>query len=119
MDVDEANRLVIWEALRRLGPNARLDPELLQEKISEVVKEQGEAIFAQFSESARRQLRREGLRTNEQCARLERIEKAIEYGRSLIATYRAETLGDLPAREQLEFARLWANATGGAKLGEN
>ena len=111
MDIDEANEIVIGAALRRLGPNARLNPTLLQEQIAAVVKEQGETIFAQLSESARQQLRREGWTLKEQIARLERIEAAIESGRSLIATYGAETLGELPAHEQLEFARLWANAT--------
>ena len=88
---------------RRLGPNARLNPTLLQEQIAAVVKEQGETIFSQLTESARQQLRREGLTLKEQIARLERIEAAIESGRSLIATYGAETLGELPAHEQLEF----------------
>jgi hypothetical protein len=37
----------------------------------------------------------------------------------LIAKYEVETLGELLAEEQLEFARLWGNATGGAKLQEN
>jgi hypothetical protein len=44
---------------------------------------------------------------------------AIEYGRSLIAKYKVETLGELPPEEQLEFARLWANATGGVKSHDN
>ena len=30
MELDEANELIIREALRRLGPKARLDPEQLQ-----------------------------------------------------------------------------------------
>ena len=119
MEIDEANDMVIREALRRLGPEARLDPALLQEKIAAVVKEQGETIFAQLSESARQQLRREGLRINEQTARLGRINEAIGYGRSLIAKYKVETLGELPQEEQMEFARLWTKATGGAKLQEN
>jgi hypothetical protein len=119
MEIDEANELVIREALRRLGPRARSDPTLLQEQIAEVVKEQGETIFAKLSEAAREQLRRDGLRINEQTARLGRINEAIEYGRSLVATYKVETLGELPQEEQQEFARLWANATGGVKLHEN
>ena len=119
MEIDEANEIVICEALRRLGPKARLDPALLQEQIAEVVKQQGEAIFAQLSEAARQRLRREGLRINEQTARLGRINEAIEYGRSLVAKYKVETLGELPQEEQHEFARLWANAMGGVKLHEN
>jgi hypothetical protein len=119
MEIDDASELVIREALRRLGPDALLDPVLLQEKIAEVVKQQGEKIFAQLSEEARQQLRREGLRINEQIARLGRINEAIEYGRSLVAKYKVETLGELPQEEQREFARLWANATGGAKSHEN
>jgi hypothetical protein len=119
MEIDDANELIIGEALRRLGPRARLDPALLQEQIAEVVRQQGESIFAQLSETAREQLRREGLRINEQIARLRRINEAIEYGRWLIARYQVETLGELSPEEQLEFARLWANATGGAKLNEN
>jgi len=110
---------VIREALRQLGPDALLNPVRLQEKIAEVVKQQGETIFAQLSEDARQQLRREGLRINEQIARLKRIEEAIEYGRLLVARYKVETLDELPQEEQLEFARLWSNATGGAKLHEN
>ena len=119
MEIDEANEIVIREALRRLGPNARLDPALLQEQIAEVVKQQGETIFAQLSDAARERLRREGLMINEQTNRLGRINDAIEYGRSLVAKYKVETLGELPQEEQLEFARLWANATGGVKLHEN
>jgi hypothetical protein len=119
MEIDDANEQVIREALRQLGPDALLDPALLQEKIAEVVKQQGETLFAQLSEEARQQLRREGLRINEQTVRLRRIDEAIEYGRSLIARYKVETLGELPQEEQREFARLWANAMGGAKLHEN
>jgi hypothetical protein len=119
MEIDEANKLVIREALRRLGPEARLDPALLQEQIAEVVRLQGEAIFVQLSEAARQQLHREGLRIMEQTARIERINEAIKYGRSLVAKYQAETLGKLPQEEQLEFARLWVNATGGVKLHQN
>ena len=119
MELDDANEMVIREALRRLGPDAQLDPAILQEQIAEVVKEQGETIFAQLNEAARQQLRRDGLRTSELIARLGRINEAIEYGRSLIAEYNVETLGELPQEEQLEFARLWANATGGAKVQEN
>ena len=106
MELDEANELVIREALRRLGPKARLDPALLQDQIGEVLKQQGEAIFAQLSEAARQQLRREGLRINEQTVRLERINEAIRYGHSLVAKYKVETLGELPPEEQMEFARL-------------
>ena len=119
MELDDANEMVIREALRRLGPDAQLDPAILQEQIAEVVKEQGETIFAQLNEAARQQLRRDGLRMSEQIARLGRINEAIEYGRSLVAKYKVETLGELPQEEQHEFARLWANATGGVKLHEN
>jgi hypothetical protein len=119
MEIDDANEMIIREALRRLEPGARLDRALLQEQITEVVNEQGETIFAQLSEDAREQLRREGMRVKEQAARLGRINDAIEYGRSLVAKYKAETLGELPEEEQREFARLWANATGGVKLREN
>jgi hypothetical protein len=119
MEIDDATKLVIREALRRLGPEARLDPALLQKQIAEVVREQGETIFAKLSEAARQRLRREGLRINEQTARLGRINEAIEYGRSLVAMYKVETLGELPQQEQLEFAHLWANATGGVKWHEN
>jgi hypothetical protein len=119
MELDEANELIIREALRRLGPKARLDPELLQEQIAEVVEEQGEAIFVQLSDAAREQLRDEGLRINDRITRLGRIIDAIEYGRSQVAKYRIETLGELPEEDQLEFARLWTNATGGGKSNEN
>jgi hypothetical protein len=119
MEIDDANELVIREALRRLGPKARLDPALLQEQIAHVVKEQGETIFSQLSEDARQQLRNEGLRMSEVTARLGRINEAIEYGRSLVAKYGAETLGELPQEERMKFARLWTKATGGAKLQEN
>jgi hypothetical protein len=119
MDIIEANEIVIREALRRLGPEGRLDLLILREKITEVVKQQAELIFAQLNEEARQQLRREGLRINEQIARIGRMDEAIEYGRSLVAEYKVETLGELPQEVQLEFARLWANATGGAKLQEN
>ena len=47
------------------------------------------------------------MRIEEQTARLERINEAIQYGRWLIARYDAETLGELPPEERLEFARLW------------
>ena len=119
MDIDEANKVIILAALQRLGPEARLDPIVLQEQIAEVVKEQGEAIFRQLSEEACEQLRREGRRIKEMAARFRRIFEAIEYGRSLVARYKVKTLGELPQEEQLEFARLWANATGGAKMHEN
>jgi hypothetical protein len=119
MEIDEANRLVIREVLRRLGPEARLDPALLQKQIAEVVKEQGETIFAQLSEAARQQLHREGLTISEQTARIKRFNEAIEYGHSLIAKYNVETLGELPPEEQIEFARLWANATGGLNFHAN
>jgi hypothetical protein len=119
MEISDATDLVIREALRRLGPEARLNPALLQEQIAEVVKQQGETIFAQLSDAGREQLRREGLRLNEITARLGRLNEAIEYGRSLIATYNVETLGELPPEEQREFARLWTAATGGAKPHEN
>jgi hypothetical protein len=119
MEIGDANEIVIREALRRLVPGERLDPVILREKIADVVKQQGETIFAQLSEEARRQLRREGLRIKEQIGRLRRINEAIEYGCSLVAKYKVKTLGELPQEEQLEFARLWANATGGVKLHEN
>ena len=119
MEIDEANELIIREALRRLGPKAGIDLTLLQEKIADVVKEQGETIFAQLGEEARQQLRSEGLRLNEQTARLGRINEAIEYGRSLIAQYGVETLGELPEVEQQEFGRRYMIATGGAKLNDN
>ena len=119
MEINDATELVIREALRRLGPSAHLDPALLQKQIAKVVNEQGETIFAQLSEEARQQLRREDLRINEQTARLGRMTEAIEYGRSLVTRYKVETLGELPQEEQLEFARLWANATGGVKMREN
>ena len=119
MEIHDANELIIAEALRRLGPEARLDPARLQEQIAELVKQKCEAIFAQLSEMGREQLRREGLRIDEQTARLGRINEAIEYGRALVARYQVETLDELPPEEQLEFARLWANATGGTKLNEN
>jgi hypothetical protein len=119
MEIDDANEIVIREALRRLGPNTRLDPALLQEQIAEVVKQQGETIFAQLSEAARQRLHEEGLNLNEQAARVGRINEAIDYGRSLVAKYKVETLGELSQEEQTEFARLWANATGGVKFPEN
>jgi hypothetical protein len=119
MEIDDANEQIIREALRRLGPEARLDPALLQKRIAEVVREQGETIFAELSEETRQQLRSEGLRLNEQTARLGRINEAIEYGRLLVAKYKVETPGELPQEEQLEFARLWANATGGLNFHEN
>lgn len=119
MEIDEATRLVIREALRRLGPGARLDIVLLEEKIAEVVKQEGETIFAKLSNEAREQLRREGRLMNEQAVHLDRISEAIEYGRLLVAKYNVETLGELPREEQIEFARLWTNAGGGAKVHEN
>jgi hypothetical protein len=115
----EANKLLINEALRRLWPNPCLDRTLLQEQIAAVVKEQGETIFAQLSDEAREQLRREGYRMREEGARLTRINEAVEYGRSNVARYSAETLGDLPLEEQSEFARLWVSAVGGARPQEN
>jgi hypothetical protein len=119
MEIEDATELIVREALRRLGPIARLDPTSIQKQIAEVVKQQGETIFAQLDAEARQQLSKEGLRINEQVAHLARVNEAIEYGRSLIAKYKVETLGELPPEEQLEFARLWANATGGNKLHEN
>jgi hypothetical protein len=106
MEIDDSTELIIREALRRLGPKARLDPALLQEQIAEAIKDQGESIFTYLSEKARQQLRREGLRIKEQTARLGRINEAIEYGRSLIAKYNIETLGELPPEEQLESLRV-------------
>ena len=73
----------------------------------------------QLSDDAREQLRNEGLRINDRIKRLERLIDAIEYGRSQVAKYRIETRGELPEEDQLEFARLWANATGGGKSKEN
>jgi uncharacterized membrane protein YccC len=119
MEIDDAKEIVIREVLRRLGSEMRLDTTALREIIAEVVKQQGEAIFAELSEAARQQLRREGFMVNEQAAQVERIKEAIDYGRSLIANYKVETLGELPPEKQQEFARLWANATGGVKLNEN
>jgi len=119
MEIDEAAELIIPGALQRLDPNVRLDPTLLQERIAEVVEKQGEAIFAQLTDEACEQLRREGHRMREEGTRLTRIIEAIEYRRSLIARYGAETLDDLPQEEQLEFARLWVNAVGGVKPQEN
>lgn len=119
MEIDEASELVIREALKRLGPEARLDPVLLQKQIAEVVKQQGETIFTQLSETARQRLRREGLRINEQAVRHGRMKEAIEYGLSLIAKFKVETLAELPQDEQREFARLWVNAMGGVKLHDN
>ncbi len=119
MEIDDAIEMIVREALRRLGPTARLDPTLLQKQIAEVVEQQGEAIFAELSAEARAQLRSEGLQIREQTARLDRINEAIEYGRSLISKYKVQTLGELPPAEQQEFARLWVNATGGLKPQEN
>ena len=119
MEIDDANDVIIREALRRLGPKARLDPALLREQIAKVVKDQGETIFAQLSDDARRQLFREGLKINEAMQRLARMNEAIEYGRLLMAKYKVETLGELPGEEQSEFGRLWADATGGAKQRKN
>jgi hypothetical protein len=119
MEIDDATEMIVREALRRLGPTARLDPTLLQEQIAEVVKQQGEAIFAQLSAEARARLRSEGMQIREQTARLDRINEAIEYGRSLVAKYKVETLGELPQEEQREFARLWVNAMGGLKPQDN
>ena len=98
---------------------AHLDSAILREQIAEVVRQQVETIFAQLSEAARERLRREGLKINVQIARLGRIEEAIEYGHSLMDKYKVETLGELPPEEQLEFARLWANATSGGNSREN
>jgi hypothetical protein len=119
MDINDANEMVIREALRRLGPVERLEQAVLEEKIAEVVKQLGETIFAQLSADARRQLRREGLTINERMARIGRINEAIQYGLTVVAKYKVETLGELPQEEQHEFARLWANATGGVKSREN
>ena len=119
MEIDEANEIVIRDALRRIGPKAQFDPDLLQEQIGEVVRQQGATIFAQLSEEARQRLRKEGLKISEQAARLGRINEDIVYGRSLIARYKVETLGELSQEEQLEFARLWTDATSGGKSREN
>jgi len=47
------------------------------------------------------------------------MDEAIECGRWLINNYRAETLGELPPEERLEFARLWAAAMGGSAWRDN
>jgi hypothetical protein len=91
MEIDEAHELVIREALRQLGPEARFDPAILQEQIAEVVREQGETIFAQLSVEARQHLRGDGLQMSEQIAHLARINEPIEHGRSLIAKYKVES----------------------------
>jgi hypothetical protein len=119
IELDEANEIIIREAFRRLGPEARHNTMRLQEQIEEVAKEQAETIYAQLSEAAREQLRMTGLRINEQIARLARINEAIAYGRFLIAKFKVKTLGELPEEEQREFARLWMAATGGCKPQEN
>jgi len=49
MEIDEAVEMVTREALRRMGPKARLDTALLQEQIEEVAWEQGEAILARIA----------------------------------------------------------------------
>src|ERR1700733_8682945 len=36
MELDDANEMVIREALRRLGPDAQLDPAILQEQTAEI-----------------------------------------------------------------------------------
>jgi len=119
MNIRDATEMVIREALQRLGPEERLDPSLLQRQIAEVIKQKGETIFAQLNETDRQQLRHEGLRINEDSARLARINETIEYGRSLIAKYNVKTFGELPKEEQIEFARMWVSAAGGAKLQDN
>jgi hypothetical protein len=119
IELDQANEIIIREAFRRLGPNARLDSERLQKQIEEIAKEQAETIYAQLSEAAREQLRITGLRISERIARLARINEAIDYGRFLIAKFKVKTIGELPEEEQCTFARLWMAATGGTKLREN
>ena len=119
MEIDEANERIFRAALKRLGPEARLDPLKLQEQIASVILENGETIFAELSADARERLRREGFKLKEQAVKLERIKRAIAYGCFLIAKFSAETVGDLPQEEQLKFASLWAKATGGAKSYEN
>jgi hypothetical protein len=119
IELDQANEIIIREALQRLGPNARCDTVRLQEQIDEVAKEQAETIYAQLSETARDQLRITGLRIRERIARLARINQAIDYGHFLIGKFKVKTLGELPEEEQRTFARLWMAATGGAKLREN
>jgi hypothetical protein len=119
IELDEANEIIVREASRRLGPKACLNTVRLQEQIEEVAKEQAETIYAQLSEAAREQLRRNGLRINEQIARLARINEAISYGRFLIAKFKVKTLRELPQEEQREFARLWMAATRGARMREN
>jgi hypothetical protein len=119
MELDEANKWVIREAIRRLGSQARLDPVKLREQLADVVREHGKEIFAKLSEQGRVRLLKEGRTLQAQAARLRRIDEAIQYGRWLIDRYQVETLGELPEGEQLEFARLWANAIGGARPYEN
>ena len=119
MNLDEANEWVIRAAIRRLGPEARLDPAKLQEQLGEIVRQHGEEIFGKLSEEARGELRRQGRSLKAQEVRLRRIDEAIAYGCWLIARYGAETLGELPLHEQAEFSRLWSLAAGAAKADEN
>jgi hypothetical protein len=119
MEIDEATEIIFRAALKRLGPEARLDPLKLQEQIAEVIHENGEAIFAQLSAGAREHLRTKGFKLNEHAVKRERIRRAIAYGCFLIAKFSAETVGELPEEEQSKFALLWANAPGAARPHEN
>jgi hypothetical protein len=119
VELDEANKWVIREAIRRLGSQARLDPVELRKQLANAVREHGEESFAKLSEQGRVRLLKEGRTLQAQEARLRRIDEAIQYGRWLIDRYQVETLGELPQGEQLEFTRLWANAIGGARPYEN
>lgn len=119
MDIDEATDIIVRAALQRLIPEDRLDPMKIREQITEVLREQGETIFAQLSNEARDQLRRDGRMIDQQLVRLSRIDELIDYGRSLIAKYKAQTLDELPYEEQAKFARLWESATSGAKVNDN
>jgi len=119
MEIDDANELVIREALRRLGPRTQFDPAAFKSRSPRWSRNKGRGFFAQLSDAAREQLRNEGLRLNEQAIHLGRVNEAIEYGRSLVEKYKVATLGELPEEEQREFARLWSNATGGVTPHEN
>jgi len=44
MEIDEANELIFRAALKRLGPDTRFDPVLLQEQITAVIKQDGETL---------------------------------------------------------------------------
>lgn len=93
LDLQDADEIIIREVFRRLGPKAHHDTVRFQEHVEEVANEQAETIYAQLSDAAHEQLRMTGLRISEQIARLERINEVIAYGRFLIATFKAKTLG--------------------------